>query len=87
MLHFNMSNGPFLEHYTVETYAYDVSTIYPLPDTTGKCSYPRTDPLVIEDQDAYVGSSVPREISFSEEHCQGIKLTVTTGKIPTFTSL
>ena len=86
MVHFNMSNGPFLEHYTLESYSYDLIDIYPHIDTNGGCNYPRKIPLTIEDQDAYVGSTVPRNLSFSQEHCQGIKMSVTTGTLPTFTS-
>ena len=46
---FNMNNGPFIDKVTITTHTYDVKDIYPLPDTTGGCSYPREDPLVIED--------------------------------------
>ena len=86
MVHFNMSNGPFIEHYTVETYSYDLTDIYPHIDSNGGCNYPRESQFLIEDQDAYVGSTLPRNLSFSQDHCQGIKMMVTSDSLPTFTS-
>ena len=47
MVAFNLSNGPFLETLTFSLEAQDISSVYPLPDTTGGCVTPRLDPLVV----------------------------------------
>ena len=48
---FDMNNGPFIESEAVTNYDYDLTvfTIYPRPDITGGCVYPRDIAQVVDD--------------------------------------
>ena len=87
MVAFDLSKGPFLETLAFSLDTQDISNFYPLPDTTGGCVTPRLDPLVLPQQDLYLGSTKQQKLSFKEEHCQGAPMTVTTGALPSFASL
>ena len=69
----------------IQSIVLDHTKMYVVPDSGANCKYPVEDPLVVSDQKAFVGSTVPTELSFPSLHCQGVPQTVSATSLPSFT--